>query len=264
MGVRCKLVVRCNCISLSCCEHPLCQAKLITVSTTHRSNIFYVRSLGLGTKFHRGKNHYFWRYPKHSSNLLISFLNTFQLNTLCSKWQIKITVTCTKCYFPHLHYAVYRCAGQAWCAVNCVITEVTWCDLWTNHHRSAVSILHSTFCSSAFYPQPCVYIRIRLAVGDWLLCPSTVFFTVGFVLVLWAAIVFFCNLPSSLRIPSHFVWGRIFSSLSSPLGLYTPFTSCPSCSFLFGQGGTASNPQHMNVTSLLYHAFFGNTACLFR
>jgi len=36
---------------------------------------------------------------------------------------------------------------------------------------------------------------------------------------------FFCNLPSSLRIPSHFVWGRIFSSLSSPLGLYTPFTS---------------------------------------
>jgi len=68
MGVRCKLVVRCNCISLSCCEHPLCQAKLITVSTTHRSNIFYVRSLGLGTKFHRGKNHYFWRYPKFLLN----------------------------------------------------------------------------------------------------------------------------------------------------------------------------------------------------
>ena len=51
-----------------------------------------------------------------------------------------------KRYFPHPHYAVYRCAGRARRAVNCVIAAVTWSDRWTNHHRSAVSIPHFTFC----------------------------------------------------------------------------------------------------------------------
>ena len=67
-----------------------------------------------------------------------------QLNTLCSKWQVKITLTCIKRYFPHPHYTVYCCAGHAQRAVNCVIAAVTWSDLWTNHRRSAFFI-HFTF-----------------------------------------------------------------------------------------------------------------------
>ena len=85
------------------------------------------------------------RNNSHSAFINISFLNTFQLSTLCGKWQIKITVTSIKHYFPHPHYAAYCCAGHARRAVNCVISAVTWSDLWTNYHRSAVFIPHFTF-----------------------------------------------------------------------------------------------------------------------
>ena len=73
--------------------------------------------------------------------ICISFLNSFRMNTLYNKWQIP--VTCTKCYFLHLRYAVYNCAGHMWRAVNCTIAAVTWSELWTNHHRFTFRILHS-------------------------------------------------------------------------------------------------------------------------
>ena len=82
---------------------------------------------------------------KHFTTLLSFIKITFRFCwPLFLRWQIKITVTCTKCYFPHPHYAVYHCAGHARCAVNCGIPAVTWSDLWTNHRRSAVSIPHFT------------------------------------------------------------------------------------------------------------------------
>ena len=73
--------------------------------------------------------------------ICISFLNSFRMNTLYNKWQIP--VTCTKCYFFHLRYAVYNCAGHVWHMVNCTIAAVTWSELWTSHHRFTFRILHS-------------------------------------------------------------------------------------------------------------------------
>ena len=53
--------------SLSRCQHPLCQAKLIT-----HFNDWHVQKLG---QSFTGKNHYFWRYPK------------FLLSTVYNRWK---------------------------------------------------------------------------------------------------------------------------------------------------------------------------------
>ena len=84
------------------------------------------------------------RNNSHSAFINISFLNTFQLNTLCSKWQIKITVTSIKHYFPHPHYAAYCCAGHARRAVNCVVVSFGHV-VWPVDQSPSVRIFRSHF-----------------------------------------------------------------------------------------------------------------------
>jgi len=52
---------------------------------------------------------------------------------------------CAKGDFPHVQYAFYLHALDAWCAVKCGMASVTWCDVTANHRRTAHSILHFTF-----------------------------------------------------------------------------------------------------------------------
>jgi len=73
---------------------------------------------------------------------------------------MKITVTCIKRYFPHPHYAVYRCAGHARHEVNCVIAAVTWSDPTCG---SVTVVPHFSFLilSSAFHVPHFTYSRFK-------------------------------------------------------------------------------------------------------
>ena len=82
-------------------------------------------------------------------------------------------------------------------------------DGWNTNHDSTASDINFWLRASVHgMTKSRTISAARLAVGDWLLCPWTVFFTFDFVLLFRAAL-FSCNLPSSLRISSHFVWGPI-------------------------------------------------------
>jgi len=104
---------------------------------------------------------------------------------------------------------------------------------------------------------------VTLAVGDWLLRPATVFFTVGFVLVFWAAIGFLVY-QALWEFPDICMGSYMFFSLSSPLGLYTPFTSLSVLQFPVRSrwNGFKSTTHVRNI--FICDVFFGNTACLFR
>jgi len=52
---------------------------------------------------------------------------------------------CAKGDFPHVQYAFYLHAIDAWRAVKCGMASVTWCDVTANHRRAAHSIPHFTF-----------------------------------------------------------------------------------------------------------------------
>ena len=80
------------------------------------------------------------------------------------------------CYFPHPHYTVYRCAGHARRAVNCVIAAVMWSDLWTNHCCSTfVHILQFRILPTAAFKQPLKEVVGAIAANIFVQFPSLLY-----------------------------------------------------------------------------------------
>jgi len=79
-----------------------------------------------------------------ASNIAVAFICIISRQQW-SKHVWKIKVTCTKGYFPHPHYAVSRCAGDARVEVNCVIAAVMLSVVSNNHRCSACCVPHFTF-----------------------------------------------------------------------------------------------------------------------
>ena len=84
---------------------------------------------------------------QHSSNFYLYFISQ-QISSYRVYNKQRVKVSCTKCDIPHLHYAVYHCAGYAQLAVNFVIAAVTRFVIWTSHSfrtfHSAFYLPHST------------------------------------------------------------------------------------------------------------------------